>query len=194
MAFRVKDFLISFTPFKKLRKKLRYTGGTFPRCSVSKSANVGDKRNLTLGRDIFIGDGCDFYREGHITTGDYCRITKNVTIPTANHNYKSENMLPFDGIDFVRDVEIGRCCRTGTRSIICPGVKIKEGAVIAAGSVVTKSVPKCAIVGGNPAKIIGFRDIALYDRLCAEEKFSLWDGSLKGERIKIDSFQDFLSL
>lgn len=192
MRFRVKDFLIGLIPFKKYRKKLRYTSGTFPYCSVSKSANVGNKRNLTLGRDIFIGDGCDFYREGHITIGDYCRIAKNVTILTSNHDYRSETMLPFGNEDIVRDVQIGRCCWIGTRSIICPGVKIDEGAIVAAGSVVTKSVPKCAIVGGNPAKIIGYRDVEVYERLCAENKFAFLDGSVKISRRKVDSFQDYL--
>ena len=189
MKFRVKDFLTSLIPVKKYRKKLRYTHGTFPYCHVSKYANVGDKRNLTLGRDIFIGDGCDFYREGHISIGDHCRIAKNVTILTANHNYKSEKMVPFDNIDYVQDVEIGRCCWIGTRAVIYPGVKIGEGAIIAAGSVVVKSVPKCAIVGGNPAKIIGFRDIELYDRLCAGNNFpSLLDNN--GIRVKLETFKE----
>ena len=48
---------------------------------------------------------------------------------------------------------------------VMPGVHIGDGAIIAAGSVVTKSVPKCAIVGGNPAKIIGYRDIEQYESL-----------------------------
>ena len=192
MKFRMKDFLINLIPIKKYRKKLRYTHGTFPYCSISKYANVGDKRNLTLGKYIFIGDGCDFYREGHITIGDYCRIAKNVTILTSNHDYKTETLLPVGEVDYIQDVCIEKCVWIGTRAIICPGVKIEEGAVVAAGSVVTKSVPKCAIVGGNPAKIIGYRDIEVYDRLCAENKFSLLDGSISTKRIKIDGFKKYL--
>jgi acetyltransferase-like isoleucine patch superfamily enzyme len=45
----------------------------------------------------------------------------------------------------------------GTRAIILSGVKIGKGAIIAAGSVITKDVPPYAIVGGNPAKIIKYR-------------------------------------
>ena len=45
----------------------------------------------------------------------------------------------------------------GMRSMIMPGVRLGEGAVIAAGSIVTKDVPPYAIVGGNPAKIIKYR-------------------------------------
>ena len=47
--------------------------------------------------------------------------------------------------------------------MICPGVKIEDGAIIAMGSVVSKSVPKCAIVGGNPARIIGWRNKEEYE-------------------------------
>ncbi|MDI6677821.1 MULTISPECIES: CatB-related O-acetyltransferase [Bacillus cereus group] len=45
----------------------------------------------------------------------------------------------------------------GSRSLILSGVRIGQGAVIAAGSVVTKSIPPYAIVGGNPAKVIKYR-------------------------------------
>jgi acetyltransferase-like isoleucine patch superfamily enzyme len=58
-------------------------------------------------------------------------------------------------------IEIGDDVFIGTKSIIMPGVKIGDRVVIAAGSVVTKSVPSGVIVGGNPATIIGcFEDYA----------------------------------
>lgn len=68
-------------------------------------------------------------------------------------------------------IEIGNNVWIGMRVIILPGVKIDEGVIVAAGSVVTKSVPKCAIVGGNPAKIIGWRNKDLYEKLVKEKKF-----------------------
>lgn len=52
---------------------------------------------------------------------------------------------------------LGDGCWLGMRAMIMPGVIIGEGAVVAAGSVVTKEVPPYAVVGGNPAKIIKFR-------------------------------------
>lgn len=45
-----------------------------------------------------------------------------------------------------------------SRAIVLPGVNIGEGAVVASGAVVTKSVPPYAIVAGIPAKIIGYRE------------------------------------
>jgi serine acetyltransferase len=48
--------------------------------------------------------------------------------------------------------------------IILAGVVVEDFAVIAAGSVVTNNVPKGAIVGGNPARILKYRDPASYER------------------------------
>jgi acetyltransferase-like isoleucine patch superfamily enzyme len=52
------------------------------------------------------------------------------------------------------DVYIGDYCFIGANSIVLPGIRIGNNVVIGAGSVVTKSVPDCCIVAGNPAKII----------------------------------------
>ena len=57
----------------------------------------------------------------------------------------------------VAKVTIGNDVWIGMRSIIMPGVKIGNGAVIGAGAIVTKNVPDYAIVGGVPAKIIKYR-------------------------------------
>lgn len=55
------------------------------------------------------------------------------------------------------DTKIDDGAWLGIRSIIMPGVHIGEGAIVAAGSIVTKDIPPYAIVGGNPAKIIKYR-------------------------------------
>lgn len=49
--------------------------------------------------------------------------------------------------------------------VVVPGVKIGEGAVIAAGAVVCKDVPPLAVMGGSPAKVIKYRDAMHYTRL-----------------------------
>lgn len=55
--------------------------------------------------------------------------------------------------------------------IILGGVPIEEGAIMAAGSVITKDVPSCAIVGGNPAKVIKCRNIEKFNKLNSEGKY-----------------------
>ena len=55
--------------------------------------------------------------------------------------------------------------------IILSGVKVGEGAIIQAGSVVVSDIPPCAIAGGHPAKVFKYRDKAHYDKLKYEKKF-----------------------
>ena len=56
---------------------------------------------------------------------------------------------------------------------IVPGITIGEGAVIAMSAVVTKDVPACAVVGGNPAKILKYRDINVYNQLKEKRQYNL---------------------
>ena len=59
----------------------------------------------------------------------------------------------------------------GAHAKICPGVTIHEGAVVGMGAVVTKDVPKCAVVGGNPAVVLKYRDKNTYKKLVKGKKF-----------------------
>ncbi|MFU0913286.1 CatB-related O-acetyltransferase [Kluyvera intermedia] len=101
------------------------------------------------------------------------------------------------------DTLLGDGCWLGMRAMIMPGVVIGEGAVVAAGSVVTKDVPPYAVVGGNPAKFIKFRfsedDIAritalkLYDH--PEELLIQWQpllssGDISALEHKVVSMSD----
>ena len=67
---------------------------------------------------------------------------------------------------------IGDCVWFGNKVTVLGGVTIGEGAIIAAGAVVTKDVPPLAIVGGNPAKVIKYRNADHYFKLKAEGKFN----------------------
>ena len=83
--------------------------------------------------------------------GQECKIF------TANHQYKKDSLI-IEQENIIKPVIIGSDVWIGARSIILPGVTIGEGSVIAAGSVVTKSVDKYSVVGGNPAKLIKYRE------------------------------------
>lgn len=112
---------------------------------------IRDNVQLRCGRGIHIGKNT--------------RVAEFVYMISTNHNYKSNKQIPFDDTFFTYMIDIGQNCWIGAKAIICPGVKIKEGVIVATGSVVTKFVPKCAIVGGNPAKVIGWRDKEIYEQL-----------------------------
>ena len=117
-------------------------------------------------------------------------VKPNIFI-TTNHNYKSEKAVPFDNVGLKQSIEIGNNVWIGARSKICPGVKIDDGAIVAMGSVVTKSVPKCAIVGGNPAKIIGWRDKELYEKNASLN--NTFDLSKEWEWITVEGFKEYLT-
>lgn len=192
MGLRVKDFFIDLIPFKNLRHKLRFEYGDYPHNTIMKSVRISHRKNLKLGEYIFIGERGSLFCEGGIEIGSYTRIGLEVLILTSNHSYKSDRLIPFDERDFMQKVSIGKNCWLGSRVTICPGVKIDVGAVIAAGSVVTKSVPKCAIVGGNPAKIIGWRDIKTYDKLESEGKNATFEDVKNRVWVMLEGHKEYL--
>lgn len=108
---------------------------------------------------------------GGVKIGRYFHVGRGLTIFSTNHNYASDVSIPYDEIDIAKPVEIGDFVWIGANVSIIPGVTIGSGAVVGMGSVVTRDVPSGAIVGGNPAKILGYRDMEVYTRLKNECKF-----------------------
>ena len=94
--------------------------------------------------------GCCFQDQGGIEIGDDVLIGHQVVIATLNHDLdpaKRGNMTP-------APVKIGNKVWIGAHATVLPGVTVGEGAVIAAGAVVTKDVPANTVVAGVPAKPI----------------------------------------
>ena len=107
-------------------------------------------QNITVGKNVFINSGCCFQDQGGITIGDNALIGQQVVIATLNHDLipeKRGSMSP-------SPVKIGNNVWIGAHATILPGVTIGNGAVVAAGAVVTKDVPENTVVGGVPAKVI----------------------------------------
>ena len=108
---------------------------------------------------------------GGVRIGRYFHAGRGLTIFSTNHNYRSDRMIPYDEADLPGPVVIEDCVWVGANVSIVPGVTIGEGAVVAMGSVVTRDVPAGAVVAGNPARVIGQRDMDLYRRLKTEGRF-----------------------
>jgi len=117
---------------------------------------------------IHVGPLTLFYAVGGLEIGSYCHFARNLNIFTTNHHYHGVR-LPYDTSehDVHRKVVIGDLVWTCLNVSILPGVTIGDGAIIGMGAMVTKDVPKCAIVGGNPARVLKYRDEAHFDRLRA---------------------------
>lgn len=126
-------------------------------------------------KSTVIGNYCNFngmrvLGHGKVTIGDYFHSGEECEIITQNHNYEGD-MIPYDFKYIRKTIHIGNCVWLGNRVTIVGNVNIEDGAIVAAGSVVTKDVPRCAIVGGNPAKIIKYRNIDHYNQLVEQKKF-----------------------
>lgn len=108
--------------------------------------------NINLGKNIFINANCAFQDQGKITIGDNCLIGHNVVFATINHEQEVAKRLN----NILKPIVLGKGVWVGSNSTILSGVTIGDGAIIAAGSVVTKDVEAGTIVGGVPAKFIKY--------------------------------------
>lgn len=118
-------------------------------------------RRISFSSQFSLGDrssvGDNAYILGKVTIGKDVMMAANCAFIASNHNTERVD-IPMNrqgGVD--APITIGDDVWICYGSTICAGVKIGNGAVVAAGSVVTKDVPEYAIVGGIPAKIIKIR-------------------------------------
>ncbi|MFK5636020.1 CatB-related O-acetyltransferase [Ornithinimicrobium sp. LYQ103] len=102
---------------------------------------VAERSKVVVGDDVIFGPEVAIFGGGHNTSHI------GVPIPGVHWKVGDEDL----------GVRIGDDVWIGTRSVILRGVDVGRGAVVAAGSVVTKSVPDYALVGGNPARVLRFR-------------------------------------
>ncbi|PMN71091.1 DapH/DapD/GlmU-related protein [Enterovibrio norvegicus] len=114
---------------------------------------IGDKL-ITIGSNIYINAGCHFL--GNINIGNDVMIGPKVTIWSRDHGI-DENILMRLQANLDSPINIGDDVWIGAGAIILKGVSVKNGAVVGAGSVVTKDVCEGTIVAGNPARVIGVR-------------------------------------
>jgi chloramphenicol O-acetyltransferase type B len=145
-----------FSRLRRLIKRLLGIIAIDPRVSVGLGTYGVGEQTVLLFRD-----------DDRVVIGKYCSVAYGVIIiASGEHNYRGIANFPMAAKlkgDVDRDtiskgpVRIGNDVWIGANATILSGVTIGDGAVIAAASVVTKSVPPFAIVGGVPARIIRYR-------------------------------------
>lgn len=139
------------TPEERVEIMSRITGRAVPasfRLFPPFTTDCG--KNTRIGERVFVNSGCRFQDQGGITIGDDTLIGHNVVIATLNHDLDPSQRAT----TVPRPVVIGDRVWVGSNATILPGVAIGEGAVVAAGAVVTKDVPARTVVGGVPARTI----------------------------------------
>ena len=130
---------------------------------VAYGDHVGAARYIKISRQakVSVGHNCGFNGMvisgfGSVKIGNYFHSGTNILIMLGSHDYEYGDKIPY-GIHYKpKNVVIDDFVWIGSNVIISGNVHIAEGAIVAVGSVVVKDVPPCAIVGGNPAKIIKY--------------------------------------
>ena len=150
------------------RYRFRKTG-----TSVNRTTIVSE--NVIIGRQAKILDYCRILAEDEILLGDYffsnsfCLLSGNIQIGSRvmlgprvtvwGREHETDKRFPMMSQDKVsKKIVIGDDVWIGAHAVILKGVSIGNGAVVAAGAVVTKDVPEYAFVAGVPAVVIKYRE------------------------------------
>jgi acetyltransferase-like isoleucine patch superfamily enzyme len=118
-------------------------------CATLLGLRLYTKGGITIGAHSVVDRDCTLDGRGGIAIGQNVNLAPEVMVLTAYHDPDSDD---FAGIE--KPVVIEDYAWIATRAMILPGVRIGRGAVVGAGSVVTKDVVAGTIVAGNPAKVI----------------------------------------
>lgn len=135
-------------------KRGAITIGQNTRIGRNTRVSAGYEGQIRIGSNIHIDDGTFIMAQQDIQIGDHTWIAAYCFITDFNHEFEKKNLKVSDQGYVRRPVKIGRDVWIGTHSVVLPGVTVGDGAVIGAGSIVTKDIPPYTVVAGNPAKII----------------------------------------
>lgn len=116
-----------------------------------------ENSNIKIGNNVFIGHACEFVCSNNIEIRNNCLIASKTTFNDTGHEFSKLDLINIQPITsgeiiIEEDVWIGTSC------VILKGVTIGEGSVIAAGSVVNKSIPPYQVWAGVPARFIKNRN------------------------------------
>lgn len=146
-------------------------GGTFKNCV----RNLGTNGRISLGdgawiergavlwafdgliraeRNVYLGPYVTIYGHGGVTIGEGTLVSMKATILSSNHGVPPNGPKIREQPDELLPTKIGSDVWIGANAVILGGVTIGDGAVVAAGAVVTKDVQAGAIVAGVPARLV----------------------------------------
>jgi maltose O-acetyltransferase len=152
-----------YQPFGKISEKIRLSVCknifkiTGKNVNIERGAHFGSGSQIEIGNNSGIGENCQV--PDNIKIGNDVMMAPDVIIIKKNHHYEDLSLpMRLQGAKDSAPVIIGNDIWIGTRVIILPGVNIGDGVIIGSGAVVTKDVPPYAICGGNPARIIKYRN------------------------------------
>lgn len=147
--------IVSFFPSHFLRRSFYFlVGFRFSRKTIVYSGlEIRSPQKVKIQSNSIIGHDCILDGRNGITIGSNVNLSSGVWVWTLQHDPQSSSFDTVGGAVTIHDYAWISC-----RTVILPNVTIGEGAVIAAGAVVTSDVEPFSIVGGIPAKKIGERN------------------------------------
>ncbi len=145
----------------------RRSGLTLPRTSsIHWRAEFYAVENIVIGDNCIVGDTAFLDGRSGLVLGNNVNVGSHVSIYTREHKVDSPTFEETGAA-----VHIGDYAWVASHAVVLPGVSIGEGAVVAAGAVVTKDVPDYTVVGGNPARHIKNRSRGLRYELNYAKRF-----------------------
>jgi chloramphenicol O-acetyltransferase type B len=165
----------------------RMTGSSHPQVEIG-------AHTYGFRRDSFFA----YHPEDRVSIGKFCSIAEGVRFVFGGHRTDFVSTFPFKAVCFGEaphtdalskgNIEVGHDVWLGRNSMILSGVKIGNGAIVAAGAVVTKDVAPYSMVGGVPAKYIKMRFDP--DQIAALEAIQWWNWPLEKIRQNLELFYD----
>lgn len=164
---------------------LIYSKGDFSSCGDSVFIHDGVKvynpELLTISDSVYIGPSTKIFAAGRIEIEYGVVIGEGVQVMSSNHEYDvpQKKILPFNNNNSYKKTVLSRFCWIGNNSIILPGVTVGKYCVVAAGSVITKSTQDYSVYGGNPARLLKYRENKELEKInrtwvCEKNKNSIY--------------------
>ena len=107
----------------------------------------GPDGQIELGDDVFLNARSEIRARELVRVGAHCRLAFDVVVMDTNHHDLEGSLTTAPTI-------LGERVWVGARALVLRGVTIGDGAVVAAGAIVTRDVPAGALVAGNPARVM----------------------------------------
>lgn len=124
------------------------------RANVHPSCRIWQPWKLEMGPYACLASRVDCYNADWVRIGARATVSQDAFLCTASHDLASATMELTTA-----PIAIGDEAWVAARALVLPGRSVGVGAVVAAAAVVTKDVPPWTVVGGNPARVIGAREI-----------------------------------
>lgn len=157
----LKYILISLNSINNLYRDLKYKliiPNRGKNIIIGRNFTYSNPENIYLGNNIYISHDVEFItNNSRIIVGNYVLIGPYTLITTSNYKLNKINKPIYTQGIISKIVNIADDVWIGAHVSILSGVKIGKGAVIGAGSVVTKDIPPYAVAVGVPAKVIKYR-------------------------------------